>query len=293
MSESLFLSQGQHRLHLRRLGPAEGQPALMLHGAISNGRVFYSDSGKGLGPYLAEAGFCVYVLDLRGRGLSEPAIGAGAEHGQLESIRDDLPAVQEFIQGRHPGRQVHWLAHSWGGVLMASTLARFPALCAGVASLTFFGSKRSIHSWSAERLLKVELVWNRLAPRWVAKHGYLPAKAKGIGADDETAASLRHSIAWVKTGPWVDPEDGFDYQAAAATVPWPRLWMLAGKGDRALGNPADVARFKAEMGAKGELTLLAKGQGFRRNYDHLNMLVGQDAAEDIFPRVKTWLLAPA
>lgn len=289
MAESLFVESADAQLHLRCFGPERGVPVLLLHGAISNGRVFYSDSGKGLAPFLGEQGFRAYVLDLRGRGQSEPAIAAGASHGQLEAIRDDLPAVQRFIQGRHPGLPVHWLAHSWGGVLMASTLARFPALAETVASLVFFGSKRSIHSWSFERLLKVELVWNRLGPRWVAKHGYLPARAKKIGADDETASSLADSIAWVKKGPWRDPQDGFDYGEAAAKVCWPRLWLLAGKGDKALGNPADVARFQAEMGAPGELTLLAKSTGFRRDYNHLDMLVGHDAATELFPLVSAWL----
>ncbi|WP_115717439.1 alpha/beta fold hydrolase [Gallaecimonas mangrovi] len=290
MPESLFVAVDGQQLHLRCFGPDQGQPLLMLHGAISNGKVFYSDSGKGLAPYLAAQGFRVYVLDLRGRGLSEPPINSQARHGQLEAIRDDLPAVQRFIMDRHPGQAVHWLAHSWGGVLMASTLARFPGLASRVASLTFFGSKRSIHSWSFERLIKVELVWNLLAPWWVRRHGYLPAKAKKIGADNETANALADSIAWVKKRPWIDPKDGFDYAKAACNVDWPRLWLLAGKADKALGNPRDVARFQQEMAAKGQITLLAKTNGFRRNYNHLDMLVGSDAAKELFPKVRDWLL---
>jgi pimeloyl-ACP methyl ester carboxylesterase len=34
------------------------------------------------------------------------------------------------------------MAHSWGGVIMASTLVRFPELAEQVASLVFFGTKR-------------------------------------------------------------------------------------------------------------------------------------------------------
>lgn len=41
-------------LTLQRFRGAEsGPPVLMLHGAIENGRIFYSESGKGLAPYLA------------------------------------------------------------------------------------------------------------------------------------------------------------------------------------------------------------------------------------------------
>lgn len=293
MADSHFVAIAGHRLHLRRFGPEQGVPALLLHGAISNGRVFYSDSGKGLAPYLAAQGFCTYVADLRGRGQSQPAIAERADHGQREAICDDLPALQQFIRARHPTQPVHWLAHSWGGVLMAATLVRYPQLAAQVASLTFFGSKRQIRSWSLERLVKVELVWRRLAPYWARRHGYLPARQKGIGADDETPGSLADSIHWVSSDSWRDAHDHFDYQQQVAKVAWPRLWMLAGQGDKALGNPADVARFQQEMGAPGHLTILGKKQGYGCNYNHLNMLVGPQAAAEVFPQVNAWLASAA
>ncbi|HEY9044239.1 MAG TPA: alpha/beta hydrolase, partial [Rheinheimera sp.] len=71
---SLYLDLQQYQLHLRRLMPMQQgiAPVLMLHGAIENGRIFYSHSGKGLGCYLADNGFMVYCADFAGRGLSKP-----------------------------------------------------------------------------------------------------------------------------------------------------------------------------------------------------------------------------
>ncbi|WP_341503099.1 alpha/beta hydrolase [Gallaecimonas sp. GXIMD4217] len=291
---SLYIDRGDHRLHLRHMGPEDGSGpvVLMLHGAISNGKVFYSESGKGLGPFLAGRGFQVYVAELRGRGLSLPAIEAGHDYGQTDAIVAELPAMQAFIRERHPGQKVHWLAHSWGGVLMASCLARFPGLAEQVASLTFFGSKRCIRRWSWERLLKVELVWKRLGPYWVRKHGYLPARQLRIGADSETVESLLSSVAWVKPGPWVDPQDGFDYGAGAARVDWPRSWFIAGARDRVLGHPGDVADFRAEMGAAGPITVLGRKQGFEKDFGHLDMLVGP-GLDGLFAQVADWLSGAA
>jgi len=144
----LFLEQGDHRLHLRYISPKEPTdkpPVLLVHGFIENGRIFYSENGKGLACFLARAGYPTYVLDLRGRGLSTPSVKVTQDHGQFESITHTIPAAHQYIFERHQ-KPVHWMAHSWGGVLLASALNRFPALCQQVASQVYFGSKRSIHS---------------------------------------------------------------------------------------------------------------------------------------------------
>ncbi|WP_373282118.1 alpha/beta fold hydrolase [Chitinimonas koreensis] len=88
----------------------------MVHGAIANARTFYSERGKGLGPWLARRGYDVYVLDLRGRGASLPKIDRRARHGQTESIRDDLPAaLAEIVRLRGESVALHLVAHSWAG----------------------------------------------------------------------------------------------------------------------------------------------------------------------------------
>lgn len=164
---SLYLPYRDGELHLRQLLPAivdfSKPPILMLHGAMSNGRVFYSQSGRGLGCFLANAGFVVYVLDTAGRGLSLPKISRDFTLGQGEVIREQLPLVQQYVlaihkqvceeQGKSSPSQVHWCAHSWGGVLMASALARYPELQQSVRSLLTFGSKRTIRVKSFKKMV--------------------------------------------------------------------------------------------------------------------------------------------
>ena len=70
--QSLFIKDGRHQLHIRRIAVQQGgTPVLMLHvGTIENGKIFYTESGKGLACYLAEQGFDVFVADFRGKGKS-------------------------------------------------------------------------------------------------------------------------------------------------------------------------------------------------------------------------------
>ncbi|GGP41321.1 alpha/beta hydrolase [Shewanella algicola] len=296
LQHSLFIPYREGHLHVRHIHPQAPHgatiPILMLHGAMSNGRVFYSESGRGLACYLANAGFDVYIMDTAGRGLSEPKIHRDFKLGQGEVIREQLPLVQQFILQRHPlVNQVHWCAHSWGGVLMASCLVRYVALQTSVASLLTFGSKRTIRVKSLKKWLMVDFFWNRLAPFFVQRQGYLDANRLRVGMDNESRASLLQTIDWVK-GEWVDHDDDFDYASAARQTQWPTSWFIAGKNDRVLGNPSDVRDMIAECGFKQvKYTLLSKAQGNLFDYDHAGMLTNKQAEQDHFIAIKQWYLA--
>lgn len=267
-----------------------GPPVLMLHGAIENGRIFYSGSGKGLAPFLANNGFDVYVADLRGRGKSTPPIGRGARFGQTEAITEDIPAFVETISRLRGPVPQQWLAHSWGGVLFSSVLARFPEYAPQVASLVYFGSKRTIRVWNIWRILKVDLVWSIVCPLACLVAGYLPARQLRFGSDSETAKSYRQSADWVKNDQWVDSDDGFDYGAAIKKLILPPIWYLAAANDHALGHPDDVRDFMASAGRQEcRYTVLSRKNGNLHDYDHINMLTHPDAAADHFPLVAEWL----
>ena len=191
LTESLYATVGGARLHVRRMRTGDGgAPVLMVHGAIENGRIFYSASGKGLGPFLAARGYDVYVGDLRGRGGSEPHIARGHDYGQTAAIVEDIPAMAALVAQASDHKPQHWIAHSWGGVLLASHLVRFPARTPAVKSLTCFGTKRTISVRNLDKLIGIDLVWNRLGPLSGLIAGFFPAERLGIGADDETRRSL-------------------------------------------------------------------------------------------------------
>jgi pimeloyl-ACP methyl ester carboxylesterase len=287
--ESLFLPQGEHQLHLRHVWQKKGGiPIFMLHGVIENGLIFYTKKGKGLACYLAEQGFDVYVADLRGRGESTPLIDKNAEHGQFEAITQDIPLFINYIS-EITEQKIHLVAHSWGGVLMASALVRFPKLITNIRSKTCFGTKRMVTVKNVEKLFKINIVWNNLALKLANKKGFLDAKCYGMGSDNETIKSLVDSVAWTKKSDWHDPRDGFDYCKAAKLIDWPPTWHFTGSKDKALGHATDVNIFIKEYNPQAKFTLLSKSLGNMQNYDHINILTHPDATVDHFPKLVTWL----
>lgn len=287
--ESIFIPQDNHQLHLRHIWKnSGGTPVFMLHGAIENGLIFYTKKGKGLACYLAEQGFDVYVADLRGRGESTPKIDADAKHGQFEAITKDIPLFLEYIKQKTQ-QSIHLVAHSWGGVLLASTLARFPEIATNIRSKSCFGTKRMVTVKGIEKLFKVNLIWNNLAPKLAKRTGFLDAKKHGLGSDNETKQSLADSVSWVKKSDWHDPFDGFDYYQAAKSIKWPPTWHFTGVKDKVLGHATDVNIFIQESNPQAKFTLLSKSSGNLENYDHINILTHPRAIDDHFPLLVNWL----
>ncbi len=288
--ESLYLEDNGHQLHLRHItSKPGGAPVLMVHGAIENGKIFYTENGNGLACFLAEQGFDVYVLDLRGRGKSTPVINAESDFGQHEIITHDLPLVIEYLS-RLTKQSIHLVSHSWGGVLVASVMVRHPEILGLIRSNVCFGTKRTISVNGVEKLLKINLLWNNLAIKLAKKKGYFDARKYGVGSDNETIKSLQHSVAWVNKGPWQDPVDNFDYQAASQDIVWPPSWHLTGIKDKVLGHIKDVTNFVEEsLNKQAKISLLSKETGNLVDYDHINVLTHKLAVKDHFPKVADWL----
>lgn len=291
---------GAHTLYMRRFRPlqhaATGIPlpaVLMVHGMMSNGRIFYAPSGKGLAPWLARQGFDVFVADLRGKGLSTPRITRAARHGQTEMIRDDVPALHAAIRRLTGAGQVHWVSHSWGGVVLNSALLRQPTLIPEVATLVHFAAKRSVHVRNLSKSIEIDLMWNVVLRGVTRSVGFLPARSLNFGADNETDKTHRQIKRWAQVRPWVDSDDGFDYGAAARQTTLPPALYLSARNDPCRDHPSDVKRFRDESGPHVSCAhLLSRRTGHRHDYDHVSILTHPDAVRDHFPLVADWMRGP-
>jgi predicted alpha/beta hydrolase len=290
--ESLFVSLSNGRqMHLRHIWTqAEGPVVWMVHGAIENGRIFYTHSGKGLACFLARAGYHVYVSDLGGRGQSTPAIGKDSTYSQTECILSELPAINTWLKVRHAGAACFWIAHSWGGVLLFAHLARMGYVPAELVGVICFATKRQVLVQNWDRWLRIEAVWKRFAYLLTTAYGYLPAKQWKLGSDNESKSSHAQSVAWVKPSPWIDPEDGFDYVAALKTIDLPPALFLTGVADKCLGHAQDVQTFMAELNhPQSEFQLIGKSTGHLHDYNHIDLLTHPQAPQDHFQAVLHWM----
>ncbi len=277
-------------LHRFKRPDGHGPAVLMLHGMMSNGRVFYSHSGKGLAPWLAARGYDVFVADLRGKGDSVPRIDRHARHGQSEMIHVDLPALHAAVMQHAQASQVCWVSHSWGGVVMNSCLLRHPELIAQVACMVHFAAKRSVRVHNLQRWVEIDLMWNAVLKRVTRWVGYLPARSLRIGSDNETRKTRRQIQAWVQSTQRVDEDDGFDYGDAARHVTLPPTLYLAASNDPCRGHPEDVKRFRAESGAHlSRVHVLSTRAGALHDYDHASIVTHPDAGRDHFKLLEAWL----
>lgn len=287
--ESLYIDDGEHQLHLRHIFKKEqGTPVLMLHGTMENGKIFYTESGKGLACFLADNGFDVYVADFRGKGLSHPPLATNADHGQWELINQDIPLFIDFIKNKTK-KKLHIVSHSWGGVLLKGYLAKHPKRVDDIGRLLFFGTKRIIHQKHFEKRWKIDLFWKRVAPVIAKRKKYIDLVKLKAGSDNETYLFMQQSIPWLKNSVWKDTVDNFDYSDAAKSVIWPETWHITGVNDLLLGHADDVKSFIDESNPKAKLSVLSIKAGNQVDYGHIDILTHKLAVKDHFPIISSWL----
>ncbi|NQD92082.1 alpha/beta fold hydrolase, partial [Pseudomonas sp. CrR25] len=181
-------------LALTRLGrvgheAARGVPVILLPGSFSNRRFWYSPKGIGLGPYLARAGFDVWIAEMRGHGLS-PRNRTYSSNRVSDYVRYDLPALAGFVYEQNP-QAAHWLGHSLGGITLAGALGGHYLDQERVASVALFGSQISRTYWPL-KLPPVEWGGRLLLKRFSAISG---SRFKR-GPEDEPIGLALESLRW-------------------------------------------------------------------------------------------------
>jgi N-formylmaleamate deformylase len=122
-AHSVFFRSGGLRLHAGRHPGQDGRPMVVVPGITTPAGAFAFAARR-----LAAWSGDVYVLDMRGRGLSERA-GSGAH--RASDYADDVVALIE-----HAGLDRPVLAgHSLGARVVTFARARYPGCCAAVVAI--------------------------------------------------------------------------------------------------------------------------------------------------------------
>jgi N-formylmaleamate deformylase len=121
--ESVFFRSGELRLHAAHYPGSGSLPMVVVPGITTPAGAFGVAAAR-----LAEIAADVYVLDMRGRGLSQRAPSGCHQAGDYA---DDVLALVEQLGNQRPVL----VGHSLGARVVASARARFPGGSAGVVAI--------------------------------------------------------------------------------------------------------------------------------------------------------------
>jgi polyhydroxyalkanoate synthase subunit PhaC len=108
-------------------------PVVLVHGFGQNRYAFHLPE-RSFANYLAEQGFDVFNVDLRGHGRSAE-LGGRRSAGVDDYIRGDMPAVIAAVRELTGSERTFLVGHSLGGLCVAAAAARAPEQAAGVVMI--------------------------------------------------------------------------------------------------------------------------------------------------------------
>jgi len=317
-----------HRYIARGPNP-HGEPVLLHHGlGASHDSFDFGLSGGGppmpaLAPWLAEQGYEVWSCDLRGRGDSEkPSLASGKRWNWAldDYIEKDDPAFLNYILSHSAYKEVHWIGHSMGGILLLAHCARHgsPQLASGIAigsglHYADTGSKYDAVAkidWLAPMLRRIPL---SILGRWMApfcgrwglsfeRFNYHPSNiapraARIMFADVNSDVSGRvlQQLATMFDTTGLRSMDGtILYKELSQGIKTPCL-MVAGDND--LQSPValaektlrDMRQGGTPDGEKHALEVFGPAFGHVTHYGHFDLVAGIHAQQEVFPRLLEWL----
>ena len=292
------------------------EPLLLVHGIGCNRMTFDLTDRLSLAQHLRNAGFDVWVVDMRGRGQSvRPRLFSGLKYGWSfdEYAEKDLPAAAREVLRATGASRLHLVGFSIGALACYAFLSS-PKRDVEVASLvsmagpvTFKRLDKFLSAWAIRSLRWMRHRWMMrvLAPG----SGYLhPSPLQLIYNPENTDGSTQrramvNAVAsfasnellqyadWIRNDEFRSIDQRRDYRAELGRITVPTLFV-AGSRDPfaapdAVKETADAFTGISEQDK--EFQICSRAQGMRVNYGHYDLLWGRDAPDEIYPVVEGWL----
>lgn len=310
--------------HLPRGEPVpDAPPVILCHGICANRFFMAFGERQSLARYLATAGFEVWVPELRGAGLSAapPDAGRRAWAWDLDTLIDqDVPAILALVTERAGARQADWVGHSMGGMVIYGHLSKHGGdprvrslfTLASPGDLTLV--KPSIRGalGLCESLARVfsAVDIRALGGLFAPFAGPLlraPQPGPFVNADNMESSVARRAMAHLLVDinlrlmtqfsvsafsgrPGILDARGQDnYLDGLANVEIP-AFFAAGAADGVALPDSVRATFEAWGGDDSEFRVFGRHHGEAADYGHGDIVLGPRAPDEVFPRVRDWLL---
>ncbi len=290
--------------------PKRDEPVLCCHGLGGNRVGFDFSDRTSMARALASRGHRVFLLELRGAGESETPIFYDTPRWKwnFDTYVDvDAPAAIDAVLAVTGAKKLHWVGHSMGGMI-GYCVTQGPR-GDRLASLVTMGSPGSFAH--AEKALVIRPVVSHLKAVYLAQISqlfaplieYIPKVQRWTGNENllpgdyaKSFANLQSNIPMtllLQFGEFashrtVRSYDGRDFLAGLANVTVPYL-CIGAENDYTI-PPSSVQVIHDAMGtANKRLHIVGPSNGTRGRYGHLTMLIGRDAADELYPVVFEWL----
>lgn len=296
--------------------PRRRYPVVLCPGLASSGAyTFDLAPAVSLADFLAERGWDVWTVELRGNGLSDkPRPLVRSRWWTVDDyIKKDVPALLAFVVRKTGCSKVHFLGHSMGGMIMTATLAEGGPAAQAMASGIAVASGCFLKGSGWQKFVPVmpmsRLMWtvpaggalrlySRLAGTWLAlpivdemyvvKGNTDTRLTRALMArnfsDLSPGVVLQFSTAFSDNG--ICSADGRRFADAkrlgAVNTP---VMFVAGDRDR-MCPPEGCRRTLQLFGSKDKrFVMLGPDSGQRLHYGHFDPLIGQYVEEEVFPLI--------
>lgn len=289
------------------VGDVKGAPVLLCHGISANARNMDLDERLSMARWFASQGREAWTMSLRGAGTSDTPLGTTSFD---DYWRHDLPAAIEYVQKISGAPSLDYVGHSMGGMVMYAYLSQGGQ---GIEAVATLGSPTRIDFGSS-----VESLMTNFGVRIVSPTGAVPsafgawltAPLQGVmndgpfqrlfynpqstepdafrrlmiyGTADVAGGTALQLASMMKTGAFASTDKTIDYRADMAKISTPVL-VVAARLDRIAMTPAVKDGYRA-LGGPKEWLLITRANGTRGEYGHMDLVIGERAAGEVWSKV--------
>jgi len=336
-------------LHILHYAPANldptRPPVVLCHGLSHNNTFWDLDKKVSLAKYLQSQGYDVWSASLRGCGQStKPTISnlkqlfrlnvsafnpkgvVNRQPGILrynwtvdDHINHDVPAILDYVTKNAPSKQVYWIGHSMGAMIMFAYLGMHPeeqhvkgfiavsgpmylqrpsndvfelmareANFVKIGNLTTGTNLRAVVGTMAGNMVSIsidQLFLNpdNVDPRILRIFYY-------ANQDDISPGQLDQLLQYVQTGNFIGYDGKTNYTEMLGKIKVPVL-QVVGRLDNMV-DPGYAVEVNRRLGScDKKVRIFGRINGYRADYGHDDIIIGKFARDDVFPYMRDWLNA--
>lgn len=295
--------------------PLRTRPVILVHGVATNHLCLDLVENGSLARHLAQQGFDVWALDMRGHGDSrKPPKGVSTSARSFDDyVKHDAPAAIRYVKDQTGADGVAWVGHSMGGMVAYAYLG---AGGTGIDVLVAIASPGSMRQHGLLRLTAemgpAVALFPQVYSRGFGKmhaavfRGWSPFHFDNLVYDrdnltrDErkllaatalenlSRAEVKSFSAWSTRDRFASDDGTVDYAAGFSRITVPAL-LVSGTADRIV-PPANVQFVMGRLGSPDKThRVFGELSGDARDWGHVDLVSGRLADAEIFPEIAAWL----